>query len=399
MRKIGILTYIKEYANIGTNMQAYCTLKAVQSQFPRDQVEIIDYSGWKPEKRPTFYNMTIRSLLNDFTRIKKYEEFFSSQFVFSPGQLISADLKESLRFIRSQEYDAIFVGSDTLLELKRAKADELTAYWLDGSIKARKFLIAASSHNVVFENLSEKQRVGIQRTIDDFSLLGVRDEATFRLLMHFIRTGDKRLEIIPDPTFVYEIDYSFIENYLKTRKIVFKKPVVCLHLLRTTSWARELADYFRKGGYLVASLRPAWYADIIFNDLSPFEQLGLYRYFDLVITHRFHDSIFSIKNLTPVIVFPEFNSDVTSFGENKNLTLFKTFGIENNYIGNRQNLNATAIFGLHRQAIADFRKNEHFISGKLKENRTRYENFLRKAAETLNGKKEKGRIMKAGLSV
>lgn len=399
MRKIGILTYIKEYANIGTNMQAYCTLKAVQSQFPGDQVEIIDYSGWKPEKRPSLYGMTIKSLLNDFKRIRKYESFFTSRFVFSPGQLISADLKESLRFIRNQEYDAIFVGSDTLLELKRAKTDELTAYWLDSSIKARKFLIAASSHNVIFEHLSEKQLDSIQQTIDNYSLLGVRDEATLRLLSHFVMPGDKRLELIPDPTFMYDIDYSFIENYLKSKKFVFNKPVVCLHLLRTISWARELADYFRKEGYLVASLRPAWYADIIFNDLSPFEQLGLYRYFELVVTHRFHDSIFSIKNLTPVIVFPEFSSDVTSFGENKNLTLFKSFGIENNYISNRQDLNAASVFEMHRKAINDFRKNEQFISEKLVHNRNTYKNFLKSAAEVLDGRKEMSKKIKAGLPV
>lgn len=399
MKKIGILTYIKEYANIGTNMQAYCTFRAVQSQFPQDRVEIIDYSGWKPEKRPSFHNISVRSLLNDFTRIKKYDDFFVSNYVFSPGQLISGDLKESLNFIRSQEYDAIFVGSDTLLELKRAKPDELTAYWLDSTIKAKKFLIAASSLNVEFAELSDKQRDSIKRTIRDFSLLGVRDEATYRLLAHFVAPGDNRLEIIPDPTFMYKIDYSFVEKYLESKKNVFTKPVVCLHLLRTTSWAKKLADRFRKAGYLVASLRPAWYADLIFNDLSPFEQLGLYRYFDLVITHRFHDSIFSIKNLTPVIVFPEHETDITSFGENKNLTLFKSFGIENNYLGKRQDLNAASIFGMHHEAIDVFRKNQDFISETLQQNKVKYENFLKKAGEILDGKKERGSIRKESISI
>jgi hypothetical protein len=233
----------------------------------------------------------------------------------------------------------------------------------------------------------------------DYSLLGVRDEATYRLVSHFVTPGDNRLEIIPDPTFMYEIDYSFIEKYLENKKLVFTKPVVCLHLLRTTSWARELADHFRNAGYLVASLRPAWYADIIFNDLSPFEQLGLYRYFDLVITHRFHDSIFSLKNLTPVIVFPEHETDITSYGENKNLTLFKSFGIENNYLGKTQDLNATSIFGMHRQAIDVFRKNVEFISKNLKQNKVKYENFLKKAGGLLNVKTERGRVIKEDISI
>jgi hypothetical protein len=349
-------------------------------------VEIIDYSAWKPEKRPTLYNLSIKSLLNDFRRIRKYENFFRNDYTFSEKKLISSDYKKSIDFIKRQGYDAIFVGSDTLLELRGATNDELNAYWLDETVDSVKFLIAASSHNLVYENLSEEQKKKAQRTLNDYSLLGVRDEATFRLLSHFILPGDQRLGIVPDPTFTYKIDYNHIEKYLNRKRVSFRKPVVCLHLLRGLKWAGELADLFRNDGYLVASLRPAYYADIIFNDLSAFEQLGLYRYFDLVITHRFHDSIFSLKNLTPVIVFPEHVSDVTSFGENKNRTLFKSFGIENNYIGNRADLNALSIFNLHRQAINGFRMKKDHISATLSQNKKGYENFLERSASILEGK-------------
>ena len=77
---------------------------------------------------------------------------------FSQKKLITANLKDSIDFIRNQNYDAIYVGSDTLLELKRAGKDELTAYWLDDTIECKKFLIAASSHNVTFESLSDQQK-------------------------------------------------------------------------------------------------------------------------------------------------------------------------------------------------------------------------------------------------
>lgn len=387
MLRIGILTYIKEYANIGTNMQSYCTLKAVQAQFPDDYVEIINYSAWKPEKRPALYNISLRSIINDLVRIRKYDEFFRKDFSFSKRELISADLKVSIDFIRKQEYDAIYVGSDTVLELKRAGRDELTAYWLDESLSCKKFMIAASSLNVVFENLSDRQKELMGRTIDDFSLLGVRDEATFRLLSHFVRSEDDRLTVIPDPTFTYDIDYRHIKKYLERKKLVFSKPVICLNLLRTTKWATELARLFRKEGYLVASLRPAYYADMIFTDLSPFEQIGLYKYFDLVITHRFHDSIFSIRNLTPVIVFPEYYSDVTNYGENKNRTLFKSFNIEENYIGNKNDLNANSIFGRHREAVERFRYNEKKTCETLLRNKEKYEAFLRRSATIVNCKK------------
>jgi hypothetical protein len=377
MIKIGILTYLKEYSNLGTNMQSYCTLKAIENAYPEAKVELIDYSGWKPAMKPYLSHVSLQSLKNDFVRIKKYKNFFRENLLLSKKKLISSNFDKSIKFIKNQNYDAIYVGSDTLLELKRALKNELTAYWLDKTIHSKKFLIAASSHNVVFEQLSDIQKNEMEQTINEFSLLGVRDEATYRLLSNFIPTGDKRLMMVPDPTFTFKIDYKKIEEYFHKKKLSFNKPIVCLHLLRNTEWASELANNFRKEGYIIASLRPAYYADIIFTDLSPFEQMGLYKYFDLVITHRFHDSIFCLKNLTPVIVFPEFPTDVTLHGDNKNKTLFKSFNIDNvNYIDTKENINAKYLFKIHKQAILNFKNEEDFIKIKLEENIMRYESYI-----------------------
>jgi hypothetical protein len=314
-------------------------------------------------------------------RMMKYRKFFKENLTLSQDKLISPNLNDSLEFIRRQNYDAIYVGSDTLLELKRARKDELTAYWLNNGLKTRKFLLAASSHNVTFEALSDHQREQMQQTIADFSLLGVRDEATFRLLSHFTRPDDERLRIIPDPTFTYEIDYSHIERYFKRRNLSFDKPVVCLHLLRDSQWGSTLAAYFRKEGYIIASLRPAYYADVILTDLSPFEQMGVYRYFQLVITHRFHDAIFCLKNLTPVIVFPEQATDVTPFGESKHQSLLRAFKVEStHYVPNTEALTAEYLFDIHLDAIRAFKDNEAVITSVLREHKNKYESFLMRSS-------------------
>ncbi len=386
--KIGILTYIREYANLGTNMQSYCTLKAIQKQFPSDVAELIDFSAWRPAKKPYLSQISIQSLFNDYKRIRKFDHFFKSDLTFSPKRLITADLEKAVEFIKKQNYDAIYVGSDTILELKGATQNKLTAYWLDESIHCKKFLIAASALNVTFEGLSEQRKEKIRQTLDHFSLLGVRDEATYRLLSHFVQPGDKRLQLMPDPTFTFEIDYSFIEKYIARKKLKFEKPIVCLHLLRGTAWASKLADSFRKEGYMVASLRPAHYADIIFTDLSAFEQIGLYKYFQLVITHRYHDSIFSIKNLTPVIFFPEHFTDITIHGDNKSKTLFQSFNIPDNFIGDLNKLNATYLFDFHKPAISNFNRQMDTIKANLIANNEHYEAFVKESGRILhlNGK-------------
>lgn len=378
MKKIGILTYTKEYSNLGTNMQSYCTLAAIQKEYSNDLVELIDYSAWETHMRPYLSNISFQSLLKDYTRFKKYNDFFKNKLKFSSNKLVSSDFDRSIEFIKKNKYDAIYVGSDTVLELQFASKDNLTAFWLDDTISAKKFLIAASSHNVVFDLLTEKQKSKIQRTINDFSLLGVRDEPTYRLLSNFIREGDERLQIIPDPTFTYEIDYSFIENYIRKKKLLFNKPIVCLHLLRDTKWASALASIFRKEGYVIASLRPAYYADILFTDLSPFEQMGIYKYFDLVITHRFHDSIFCFKNLTPVIFFPEHITDVTLYHESKALTLFKSLKLDKiNYIENKNKITAKGLFEIHQEAISNFKLNENYIMNTLEKHKEKYESFIK----------------------
>jgi hypothetical protein len=307
----------------------------------------------------------------------RYDEFFKKHVTFSKERLVTSDVERALAFIRRQEYDAIYVGADTVLELKSAQADRLTPFWLHPSIPGIKVLTAASSHSVTFETLSPRQKELIDGSLSDFRLLGVRDHATFRLLTHFAGAGDKRLEMLPDPTFIHDIDYHYIEEYFERKKIRLTRPVVCLHLLKESHWAGALAERFRNAGYLVASLRPAYYADILFTDLSPFEQLGLYKYFSLVITHRFHDAIFSLKNRSPVIAFPENVEDVTSEGESKLATLLNAFdAATTSYIADKRTITADALFERSASAIDSFTVNRPRLDAVLSDFRSKYTHFI-----------------------
>jgi Polysaccharide pyruvyl transferase len=375
--KIGILTYTREYANLGTNMQAYCTLQAIRRAYPDSQVELVDYCPTSPSRRPYLTHISLHSIKLDYRRFRKYDDFFACNLAFSREALTTTALKRVLEFIRRQRYDVVYVGSDTVLEIKRGCKDALTPYWLDSSISSTKILAAASSFNVTYETLSKHQQDLMQASIDAFALLGVRDDATFRLLSRFTTPGDPRLQIVPDPTFTYDIDYRYIEQYMARNRLSFPRPLVCLHLLRDSYWAADLATAFRKAGFIVASLRPARYADVIFTDLSPFEQIGLYRYFSLVVTHRFHDAIFCLKNLTPVLAFPPQLSDVTSYSESKIDSLFRVFGVESScYISNKDGVSAKSILDRYPCAISQVVEGRPRIIPLLREQKARYQQFI-----------------------
>jgi hypothetical protein len=317
--------------------------------------------------------------------MRKYRSFFRDELTFSSESLITRSTDRALDFIRRQQYDAIYVGSDTVLELKNCPPDGLTPYWLDSTVCGAKVFAAASSHSVTAGALSERQKYLMASTLNSFSLMGVRDHATRRLLSQFVGETDNRLRLVPDPTFSFDIDYSHIERYLVQNRPSISGPIVCLHLLRDSTWAGTLADRFRHAGYAVASLRPARYADILFTDLSPFEQLGLYQRFSLVITHRFHDAIFCLKNKTPVMVFPENVSDVTPHGESKIATLLKGFGLDaTSYLPDRREVNADYLYERHRDAVAAFEAGRDRIDSVLSAHKAAYIDFIGQSRAFVN---------------
>lgn len=373
--KIGILTYFGDL-NAGTNLQAYATLSNVRKTFPEAQVEIINYHAWHIVRRPYFSSFTIFTLLNDIKRIRKYNSFTKNSLSLSNESLTSSDYDKSISFIEKQKYDRIYVGADTLLELQRVD-DTITAYWLSERVTSQKYLLAASARNLIYEELTPNQKQLIHRTLSAFNLMGVRDDSTYRLLANFVDDKNK-LSIIPDPTFALDIDYSIVEKYVRKRGVDFIKPTICFHVRRDDEWANDVAKEFKKRGFQIASLRPAKFADIILNDMSPFEHIGIFKYFKLMITNKFHDTVFCFKNGTPMITIPFNETYTTNYGESKYYSLFKLFSLlETNYFDNLKEIDSRMILGSYENAISSFNSKKESIDNKLTELNNRYLSFLK----------------------
>lgn len=323
--KIGILTYYGDLNNCGTNLQAYATYKAVQRFHPNDDVEIVPihtfvalskYMKYVPFLTYPFYHKME----------KKYKGFKREDLNVKTEYLIE-DVDEALRFVASRNYDKIYVGADTLLELDKLPEgyDGLTVYWLK-DIKADKYLIAASSKNVVYENLTGKQKEDMKVAISQFKGIAVRDRATKELFSHFV--DESQIKYILDPTFTLDIDYSLTDAYMRKRNLKIPEKSVLIHATFSEKWPRKLVKKLHELGYTVFAPRFNAWADVMLNDMSPLEQLGIYRNFYFVITHRFHDSVFCLKNNVPVLVYVKDRKDVaTSKGDTKYISIQKDFGI------------------------------------------------------------------------
>ena len=385
--KIGVLTYYGDL-NCGTNLQAYATLSAVRQVYPYAQVEIIPFHGFRQYNHPYFSNCTFTSIIRDIKRMYKYSNYFKKQLGIKKDKTILA-IPDALSYIANRNYDAIYVGADTLLELNRIPKDHqgLSAYWLSPQIQAHKVLLAASSKNVEEHNLTPQQREEMAAAVQSYTAIGVRDTATQTLLSNFVKP--EQISLIPDPTFSLPIDYSHVEKYLKRRKINLSDKCICIHCYKTDTWASEVAQELKKEGYLIASLRPMPWADVVLNDMSPLEQAGIFRSFKLIITHRFHEGIYAIKNGTPPLLYVNSNTNLkTSSGNSKYQSLMETFDLYPSNVIDRGEITAQSILKQIPLALKEFNEKKSAIEDKVVELKGKYIDFLqesKKIIEANNG--------------
>lgn len=322
--KIGLLTYYGDL-NCGTNMQALATFQAIKKVYPHDEVEIIPFHGFKVRMMP-YKTFSPKMIWNDIKRFQKYFDFKKNQ-LHVYNDVVIKDVDKALHYIASKHYDIIYVGADTLLELDKLADDfdGISAYWLK-DIKAKKVIIAGSSKNVSYDNLTDKQKSDLKTAVSQFSHIGVRDRATVSLMEHLVG-NEKKIEYIPDPTFTYDIDYLHIDTYLRKKGIVIPEKSVFLQFYGDDYWLADVAKDLKQRGYTLVTNRGVAWSDIVLIDMSPLEQVGLYRYVSFVVTHRFHDGVFCMKNHTPALIYVKSGKVMMTGGESKHVSLLKDFGL------------------------------------------------------------------------
>ncbi len=311
--------------------------------FPTDEVEVVPLHGFTPPgKHPYLHQCTCRTLCNDLVRMKKYRTFLKADLGVVKDHVIK-NVDKALNFIADRKYDALFVGADTLLELDRIEdKDNLSLYWLSPDIKAKKFMIAASVKNVEYVSLSSSQIEKMSTTLADFSGYAVRDITSFKLLENFLPSS--AIELLADPTFGLDVDYQYVETYISKRKLKILPKSILFHTNKEDRWVEAEVRRLKLEGYKIYSLRPASWADDVLNDMSPLEQLGIYRYFDCVVTHRFHDAIFCLKNKTPMLLYSPNGFLVGKDGSSKFTDLLNMFGLyESNYLSSFDHLSLKVV--------------------------------------------------------
>lgn len=336
MKKILIITYSRE-VNPGTFLQAYGVQYVFHQLYPDAQIDLIKHkrmysiaaekkNSTGKESKLTFIKAKVRAI----PRRLKYELAYRTKFHLTEQEFDFFDYDDVEFKAFAEGYDLIIVGSDTIL-INLEKNGHYGLMWLRG-IDTQKILFAASAAPANFE-LNEQQKKDLYVSFSTFKLLGVRDEVTEHLLRDDIGMGDK-VYTQYDPTYLIpETEFSL--PFLTRRKLenIRKRQKIALVNFSVTGcpFKKEMTEFLKSHGYYTISTLYNEWADCNLMSLSPFGWAAMFRYVDLTVTERFHDSVFTLRNGKPVVAIDWNGERFSKDGFSKTQNLLLLYGLECNH--------------------------------------------------------------------
>lgn len=335
--KILIITYSRE-VNPGTFLQAYGVQHVFHQLYPEAQIDLIKHkrmysiavekknANAKRESKLSFINAKVRAI----PRRLKYEIGYKTRFNLTEKEFDFFDYNDDEFKAFAESYDLIVVGSDTIL-INLERQGHYGLMWLI-NINTNKILFAASAAPVNFE-LTEKQINDLRKSFSSFSLLGVRDEVTRRFISCKIGLGDK-VYCQYDPTYLIP-ERTFSLPYFTRKRLerVHNKQKIALVNFAVVGcpFKKELTKFLQNRGYYIISTLYNEYADSNLMTFSPFEWAAMFRYIDLAVTERFHDTVFSLRNCKPVIAIDWNEKRFSKDGFSKTQNILAQYGLEYNH--------------------------------------------------------------------
>lgn len=319
--KILIITFTSGN-NPGTFMQGYGVQTAMKKMFPKAQIDFLKFPDFKAnfvvrDKKAKLWQ-TIRQKATSAYRLVKYNNLRKQVMNFTPTIDLFHYTKDDEIFIR--QYDLVVVGSDTILEEAYSKEGRVGLNWMPLDVK--KIYFAASASPAKFEPKDDLKEIACEAFF-----IGLRDNLTVDFFVNKIGISKERIIKHPDPSYFLDI-----KNFKLTQKHASKlkagKKYALYNFNSNFPLRKELADAIRSVGYAVVSTAYNPYADICFDTMDAFEWAGVFPLIDVVVTERFHDSVFGLRNCKPVIAVDWESDRFAKDGDSKTLRILEDYGLK-----------------------------------------------------------------------
>ena len=320
--KILIITFTSG-VNPGTIMQALGVQTAMKSLWPDAQVDFLNFPDFKSGgisvrgKKDGIVN-TIKQKSFAAYRFMKYIKLRKKHFHYSEKVDLFDYTEAQIAFIK--EYDIAVIGSDTILEQAYSQGGMIGLNWMPLPIK--KIYFAASASPANFEPTDELKKVA-----NEALFIGLRDELTIKYFIDKLGIDKDRIIKQPDPSYFLDIsNFKLSRRYAK--RFTPEKKYALYNFNSNFTHRRALADLIREKGYVVVSTAYNPYADICIDTIDAFEWAGVFPLIDIVVTERFHDSVFALRNEKPVIAIDWDPNRFAKGGDSKTLRILEDYGLQ-----------------------------------------------------------------------
>ena len=383
--KILVITFSRGL-NPGTFMQAYGVRTGLLKIFPNAEINYLSFPDFKWDKgkrgKKDFIGHVLLQKAFAAYRLLKYRKLEQQVYSYTPTiDLFDYDIDKAKSILR--KYDLVVVGSDTILEKVTGGSQQLGLNWGSSELcNAPHVFFAASASPANFAN-DKSLLERLKLIADKFIYIGLRDGLTVDLFTNKMKVHATVYKQ-PDPSYYLDInEFQLPEHYarkLKGKKIAF------YNFSPNFPYRKELADLIRGKGYTVISSVYNPYADIKIDTIGPKEWAGIFRYCDIVITERFHDSLFALRNCKPVIAIDWEKDRFSSTGDSKTYRILKDYDLQNYHFILEDKNQLASIIDKIPQLMSDFdtahiiRKNEEYTTlamNLLKVIKQNYDEFLR----------------------
>ena len=326
--KIGILTYHSTH-NYGAFLQAYALCHSLRDSTGND-VELINFSMNKAEEMNKKIASSARMNIKKHKYLqKRYSVFEESIKKYQPVTGIrysTDDIKEFAEWVNGK-YDVIITGSDEIWALNGYRGFP-TPYWLPYVKNCRKMSYAASSRTAP-SDVSDEKKAKIQKYLESFEYIGVRDYVTKELVVNAIGE-DHRIHINCDPVFAHDFRTSKEKgkSFIKQRFGVSGRKKVIAIMLNSTDLANEIVKLYSKEFDFISlfNYQRGIKTNVVLN---PFEWIDALAGADGLITDFFHGMVFALKNCTPFISFEPRKISDKRFS--KSFDLLHRNGLDNHF--------------------------------------------------------------------
>lgn len=336
--KILIITFTGGM-NPGTFMQALGVQTALLKIYPEAQIDFLKFPDFKKGnlmvrgKSDTLWNIFLQKSSAVF-RLVKYHKLRKQNFNYTkPIDLFNYD-KNEIKFIN--DYDLVVIGSDTILEQAYNDSQEIGLNWFP--LNTPKLYFSASASPANFTPTKD-----LKKTASKALFIGLRDDLTINYFNKQLEIPLNKIVKQPDPSFFLNLNKFQLSNKLAS-KIRPNQKYALYNFNSNFPYRKDIADNLRILGYKVVSTAYNPYADICFDTIDANEWAGVFPLMDIIVTERFHDSVFALRNCKPVIAIDWEKHRISCNGDSKTYRILEDYGLKHLHFNLLNSSNLTSVY-------------------------------------------------------